>query len=132
MDPEDLRFDRLRAGTAKRIIKPGQVFSRIHVDDIASGLKAILVQEKTDSIFHFCDDEPAPPQDVIAYAAGLLGRDVPPDIPFKEANLSPMGRSFYSECKRVSNAATKKRLNWELLYPTYREGLRAILASESL
>ena len=124
-------FDRLRAGTAKRIIKPGQVFSRIHVDDIARGLHAILTLKPRGGIFHLCDDEPAPPQDVIAYAADLLGIDVPPDIPIEYAELSAMGRSFYAECKRVSNAATKERLDWHPQYPTYREGLEAILEAEA-
>ena len=123
-------FDRLRAGTARRIIKPGQVFSRIHVDDIASGLQAILKQTVQNSVLHLCDDEPAPPQDVIAYAAKLIGVEVPQGVPFSEANLSPMARSFYADCKRVSNAATKDLLGWSLRYPTYREGLKAILEAE--
>ena len=125
-------LDRVRAGTARRIIKPGQVFSRIHVDDIARGLRAILTQLPRGGIFHFCDDEPAPPQDVIAFAADLLGMDTPPDIPFEDAELSPMGRSFYAECKRVSNAATKTALSWQPRYSTYRSGLKAILAAEGV
>ncbi|MEM7768647.1 MAG: SDR family oxidoreductase [Pseudomonadota bacterium] len=123
-------FDRLRKGTARRIIKPGQVFSRVHVDDIASGLMAILAHPRPRGIYHLCDDEPAPPQDVIAHAATLLGHPTPPDLPIDQADLSPMARSFYSECKRLSNARTKAALHWTPTYPTYREGLAAILTEE--
>tara|TARA_R110002051_G_scaffold27998_11_gene66853 strand:- start:3527 stop:4426 length:900 start_codon:yes stop_codon:yes gene_type:complete len=127
-------FDRLRAGTARRIVKPGQVFSRVHVDDIASGLLALYERPeaaaRAGGVFHLCDDEPAPPQDVIAHAARLLGMDPPPDVAFEAADLSPMARSFYAECKRISNACTKAALNWRPQYPTYREGLAAILAGE--
>lgn len=121
-------FDRLLEGRTRRIIKVGQVFSRIHVDDIARGLAALLDRSELDGVFHLCDEEAAPPQDVIAFAAELLGMDVPPDIPFDSADLSPMARSFYAECKRVSNVATKQRLDWAPEYPTYRDGLAAILA----
>lgn len=127
-------FDRLREGTARRIVKPGQVFSRVHVDDIASGLLALHQRQeaaaRAGGVFHLCDDEPAPPQDVITHAAKLLGMDPPPDIPFEEAGLSPMAASFYAECKRVSNARTKAALGWRPQYPTYREGLAAILAED--
>ncbi|MEZ6000348.1 SDR family NAD(P)-dependent oxidoreductase [Hyphomonas sp.] len=127
-------FDRLREGTARRIVKPGQVFSRVHVDDIASGLLALHQRPeaaaRAGGVFHLCDDEPAPPQDVIAHAADLLGMAPPPEIPIEEAGLSAMALSFYAECKRVSNARTKAALNWRPKYPTYREGLAAILAGE--
>jgi len=123
-------LDRIRDGTARRIIKPGQVFSRIHVDDIASGLEALMKRPDMHGVFHLCDDEPAPPQDVTAYAADLLGVAPPPEIAFEEAELSTMARSFYSDCKRVSNARAKAALGWRPAYPTYREGLRAILAAE--
>ena len=123
-------FDRLRGGGARRIVKPGQVFSRIHVDDIASGLRALILAEKA-GIFHICDDEAAPPQDVIAYAAGLLEVPPPPEIPFERAELSPMARSFYSECKRVSNAKIKAATGWRPLYRTYRDGLQTILREET-
>ncbi|WP_375208717.1 SDR family NAD(P)-dependent oxidoreductase [Hyphomonas jannaschiana] len=127
-------FDRLREGTARRIVKPGQVFSRVHVDDIASGLLALHQRPeaaaRAGGVFHLCDDEPAPSQDVIAHAAKLLGMDPLPDVPFDEAGLSPMARSFYAECKRISNARTKAALSWRPQYPTYREGLAAILAGE--
>ncbi len=118
-------FDRLARGKARRIIKPGHVFSRIHVDDIARGLRALL-SSTAYGAFNLCDDLAAPPQDVIAYAANLLGLQPPPEIPFEAADLSPMGRSFYSECKRVSNARLKAATGWRPAYPTYREGLTAI------
>ena len=118
-------FDRLRTGKARRIVKPGQVFSRAHVDDIADGLKAILRTGQT-GVFNLCDDEAAPPQDVIAHAAGLLNQAPPPEIAFAEAQLSEMGKSFYAECKRVSNARLKAATGWQPKFPTYREGLAAI------
>lgn len=122
-------FDRLRAGEGRRIVKPGQVFSRIHRDDIVSGLLASLDQPRAGGIYNLCDDEPAPPQDVIEYAARLLGVAVPPDLPFDALGLSPATRRFYAENKRVSNALAKAELGWRPQYPTYREGLAAILAA---
>ncbi len=119
-------LERVQAGKARRIVKPGQVFSRIHVDDIASGLNALLNSGALGA-FNLCDDEAAPPQDVIEFAAGLLGVSPPPEIRFQEADLTPMGRSFYTECKRVANARIKAATGWRPKYPTYREGLRAIL-----
>ncbi|MFN3609738.1 MAG: SDR family oxidoreductase [Hyphomonas sp.] len=124
-------FDRLREGTAQRIVKPGQVFSRIHVDDIASGLEALMQRPEATGVFHLCDELPAPPQDVITCAAELLGIQPPPEIPFEAADLSPMAASFYAECKRVSNARAKAALGWTPAYPTYKEGLAAILAAET-
>ena len=124
-------FDRLRDGTAQRIIKPGQVFSRVHVDDIASGLAALVQRPDASGVFHLCDDLSAPPQDVTAFAAELLGMAPPPDIPFEDAQLSEMAASFYAECKRVANARAKAALGWRPAYPTYREGLRAIFAAET-
>jgi len=123
-------FARLRDGKAKRIVKPGQVFSRVHVDDIASGLRAIVTSETTSGVLHLCDDHPAPPQDVIAHAAELIGLDIPPDQPFETADLSDMARSFYSECKRIANGRTKSVLDWTPQYPDYRAGLAAIRAAE--
>ena len=125
-------FDRLRAGTAKRIVKPGHLFSRCHVDDIVSGLLGVVNKkaQKT-SIFHLCDNEPAPPQDVIVHAAKMLGVEPPPEQHFETAELSEMARSFYSECKRVSNSITKNALAWQPQYPSYREGLEAILQEEA-
>ena len=122
-------FDRLRAGEGRRIVKPGQVFSRIHLDDIVSGLLASLDQPRAGGIYNLCDDEPAPPQDVMEYAARLLGVPVPPDLPFDALGLSPATRRFYAENKRVSNALAKAELGWRPQYPTYREGLAAILAA---
>lgn len=118
-------FERLQKGTARRIVKPGHVFSRAHVDDIAGGLKALLMSGST-GVFNLCDEEAAPPQDVIAYAAHLMGITPPPEIAIEDADLSPMGASFYAECKRVSNARLKAATGWRPRYPTYREGLRAI------
>lgn len=119
-------IDNLKAGTARRIIKAGQVFNRIHVEDIAAALEAGVAGRGTHSIYNVTDDEPAPPQDVIAFAARLLGMPVPPDVPFEAAELSPMGASFYAENKRVANARMKGDLGVTLAYPTYREGLAAI------
>lgn len=117
----------LREGTARRIIKPKQVFNRIHVDDIANVLDAaIKASTSKHMIFNVTDDEPAPPQDVVEFAARLLGLPVPPDIPFETAPLSPMGLSFYGENKRVANTRIKAELGVTLLYPTYREGMTAI------
>ena len=123
-------FDRLREGTAQRIVKPGQVFSRVHVDDIATGLLALARHPEARGVFHLCDDEPAPPQDVTEYAARLIGLSPPPEVRFEDAGLSPMAASFYAECKRVSNARAKAALGWRPQHPTYREGLAAVLAAE--
>ncbi|MGU9980757.1 SDR family oxidoreductase [Phreatobacter sp. HK31-P] len=114
-------------GTARRIIKPGQVFNRIHVDDIAQAVLACFAH-RYDGILNVTDDEPSPPQDVVAYAAELLGLPVPPDIPFEESGLSPMGRSFYGECKRVSNKKLKAELSVNLLHPNFTVALRALAA----
>lgn len=122
-------FDKLRAGTARRVIKPGQVFNRIHVEDIAR-VTALAAEQRLEGTFNLSDDEPAPPQDVIAHAAGLIGMDVPPDLPFETAEMTPMQRSFYRDNKRVSNRAIKSALGVDLLYPTYRDGLAQILESE--
>ena len=120
-------IDNLRAGTARRIIKPGQVFNRIHVEDIGGAVARALMRNGPLSIFNLTDDEPCPPQDVVTYAAGLLGITPPPEIPFEAADLSPMGRSFYGENKRVSNAKIRSELGYRFRYPTYREGLKACL-----
>lgn len=124
-------FDKLRAGTATRVVKPGQVFSRVHVEDIAAGLLALFQRPEATGVFHLCDDLPAPPQDVTAYAAGLLGLSPPPEVRIEDAGLSPMAASFYAECKRISNARAKAALGWHPKYPTYREGLAAVLAAEA-
>jgi nucleoside-diphosphate-sugar epimerase len=121
-------FERLREGTAQRVVKPGQIFSRIHVDDIAAALRASIARPAPGRAYNLADDEPAPPQDVVAFAAGLLGVAVPPEVPIEAAGLSPMARSFYAESKRVSNRRMKQELRVTLAYPDYRAGLRAIHA----
>lgn len=124
-------FAKVRAGTARRIVKPGQVFSRIHVEDIAQVLEASIAQPNPGAIYNLCDDDPAPPQDVIAHAAELLGMPLPPEIPFDEAEMTPMARSFYAESKRVRNDRIKTELGVVLKYPDYRSGLRALLLDEA-
>jgi len=126
-------LDAVRAGTARRIVKPGQVFSRIHVEDIATVLEASMAQRNPGAIYNVCDDEPAPPQDVVAYAAALLGQPAPPDVPFREAagTMSEMALSFYDDNKRVSNRRIKDELGVRLAYPDYRSGLKALLAARS-
>ncbi len=123
-------FAALRAGTAQRVDKPGQVFSRIHVDDLASVLIASIARPRPGAIYNVCDDEPAAPDSVIAHAASLLGLPAPPLVPFAAAGLSPMARSFYDDNKRVSNALLKEELGVALRHPNYRAGLAAILAAE--
>lgn len=125
-------FEKVRSGKARRIIKPGQIFSRIHRDDIAAALLASIERPRPGGVYNLCDDLPAPPEEVIAYAARLLGLPPPPEEPFETAEMTPMARSFYSESKRVANRRIKRELGVELAYPTYREGLTAILAAEEL
>ncbi|EIM24683.1 SDR family oxidoreductase [Microvirga lotononidis] len=116
-------------GTAKRIVKPGQVFNRIHTADIAQVLMASMERPSRNAVYNVADDEPGPPQDVIAHAAELLGREPPPEVPFDEADQTPMARAFYADNKRVRNTRIKTELGVALRYPTYREGLRALLDS---
>ena len=123
-------LDRVRDGTAHGIIKPGQVFSRIHVDDIASALAASINRPRAGASYNLCDDLPAPSHEVNAFAARLLGQPPPTPIAFEDADLSPAARRFWSENKRVSNALARAELGWRPAYPTYREGLTAILAAE--
>jgi nucleoside-diphosphate-sugar epimerase len=125
-------FAKLMAGKARRIVKPGQVFSRIHVEDIATVLEASIDRRNPGAIYNVCDDEPAPPQDVLGYGAELLGLPVPAEVPFDEAGMTPMARSFYGENKRVRNLRIKKELGVTLAYPDYRVGLRAVKAAEDL
>lgn len=120
---------KLRAGTANRLVKPGQVFNRIHVDDIAGVLMASLAQPRQGAVYNVTDDEPGPPQDVITFAAELAKLEPPPEIPFEQAKLSPMATSFYGESKRVSNALVKREFGYAFRYPTYREALRALAAA---
>lgn len=119
-------LDEVRAGTARRIVKPGQLFSRIHVEDIATVLQASMERPAPGTVYNVCDDEAAPPQDVVAFACGLLGAAVLPEIPFEQATLSPMAQSFWADNRRVRNDRIKKDLGVALRFPTYREGLRAL------
>lgn len=125
-------LDQVRAGTARRFAKPGQIFSRIHVEDLAAVLAASLAHPTPGAIYNVCDDEPALQADVVAYAAELLGRPVPPLEPFEtaRASLSDMALSFYRDSKRVRNARMKEALGVRLTYPTYREGLAALAAAK--
>jgi len=121
-------FEKVRQGTARRIVKPNQVFSRVHVEDIARVLEASIERPDPGAAYNVCDNAPAPPEDVIAFAAELLGRPVPPEVPFDEAEMSAMARSFYAESKRVDNRRIREELGVELAYPDYRTGLTALLA----
>lgn len=122
-------FDRLREGRARRITAPGQVFSRIHVDDLAAALAASIARPRAGGVYNICDDEPAPNSDVIAHAARLLGMAPPPEVALADARLPPSAMRFYAESKRVANALAKAELGWRPGHPTYREGLAAILAA---
>lgn len=126
------QLEGLRRGTAKRIVKPGQVFCRIHVDDIAAVLEASIARPHPGAIYNVADDEPAPPQEVVSYAATLLGQAPPPEIPFDAAQMTPMAASFYADNRRVRNDRIKHELGVQLRYPTYREGLRALARQLSL
>ncbi len=123
-------LDTVRAGKAKRIYKEGQVFSRMHVDDIAAALEASIDTPHAYGVYNLADDEPAPPQDVVEYACGLLGVEPPPLTPIENADMSPMAKSFYADNKRVSNTRMKEALLPVLAYPTYHEGLRRIFEEE--
>lgn len=118
----------LASGTARRIVKPGQTFNRIHVADIAAVIEASLARPRPGGIYNVTDNEPAPPQDVVAFAAKLCGVEPPLEIPFERAELSPMAKSFYLENRRVRNALIREELGVTLAYPTYREGLAALRA----
>jgi nucleoside-diphosphate-sugar epimerase len=120
-------LDTVRSGRGRRIVKPGQVFSRIHIDDIVAIVDASMAKPRNGAAYNCCDDEAAPPQDVIAFACELLGEPVPPDVPYATADLSEMARSFYRDNKRVSNARIKEELGVTLRWPTYRDALRAML-----
>lgn len=120
-------FDKLKAGIARRINKDNQVFSRIHVEDIASVLEASMAHPRAGAIYNVADDEPAAPGEVTAYAAELMGVPPPPEVDFEEADLTPMARSFYEGSRRIGNERIKSELGVKLRYPTYREGLAALL-----
>lgn len=123
-------ISKLRAGTATRLVKPGQVFNRIHVDDIAGVLMASIERPRAGAVYNVTDDEPAPPQDVVGFAAEVAGLAPPPETPFDPARLSPMAASFYGENKRVSNALVKRELGYAFRYPDYRQALRDLAAMD--
>lgn len=121
------QLESLRKGKARRLHKPGQVFSRIHVDDIAKVLEASMANPSLERAYNVCDDDPSDPAEVVTHAAELLGVEPPPLVPFEEAELSPMARSFYDDNKRVCNRRIKEELGVRLDYPDYRSGLSALL-----
>jgi nucleoside-diphosphate-sugar epimerase len=123
-------FDRLREGRSRNLVKPGQVFSRIHVEDIASALEASILRPHAGRAYNLCDDEPAPPHVLNAFACDLMGVEPPPTVPYDETTLPPMARRFWSENKRVSNARAKAELGWRPAFASWREGLSAIYAQE--
>ncbi|MEQ5775745.1 SDR family oxidoreductase [Thalassospira sp. NFXS8] len=120
-------LETVRSGRARRIVKPGQVFSRIHVEDIAQTVLASIARPHAGAAYNVCDDDAAPPQDVIAYACGLLGMDPPAEENFETAVLSPMAASFYEDNKRVENTRIKRELGVNLRYNSYQAGLQALL-----
>ena len=122
-------FEKVLNGTARRIIKPGQVFSRIHAEDIAQVLAASIARPDPGAVYNVCDDDPAPPEEVLSHAAALLGLPPPPAEDFATAEMTPMARSFYADSKRVANARLKDELGVTLRYPDYRSGLAALLAA---
>ena len=125
--PERNALLQIARGEARRILKPGQVFNRIHVGDIAQAIDAAFARN-AEGIFNVTDDEPTPPADPIVFAAQLLGRDPPPEIRFEDAapSMSPMAQSFWQDCRRVRNDKLKRELGVTLNYPTYQEGLNAL------
>jgi len=122
-------FEKVRNGTARRIVKPGQLFSRIHVDDIAQVIAASIARPDPGAVYNVCDDDPAPPEDVLAHAAQLLGLPPPPEEDWATADMTPMARSFYAESKRVRNDRIKRDLGVRLIHSDYRSGLGALLAA---
>ena len=122
-------FEKVRDGTARLILKPGQVFSRIHVEDVAGVLAASMARPMPGAVYNICDDDPAPPEDVLSYAAQLLGLPEPPGVAYDQAEMTEMARSFYAENKRVRNDKIKRDLGYALRYPDYRAGLRGLLAA---
>ena len=125
--PRRNALETVKSGRARRIIKPGQMFGRIHVDDIVQVLKASIARPNPGAIYNVADDEPAPPQDVIAFAADLLGVEPPPEVLFEEADISEAARSFYADNRRVANGRIRNELGVHLKHPNYRAGLRSIL-----
>ncbi|MCG8441136.1 MAG: SDR family NAD(P)-dependent oxidoreductase [Caulobacterales bacterium] len=129
--PERSALDRVRSGTARRIVKPGLVFNRIHVADIAAALALSMQKPEPGLVVNLADDKPAPPQDVTVEACRLLGRRPPPETPFESAGLTGMAAEFFAESKRCSNARAKARLGWRPSYRSYREGLAACRQAEA-
>jgi nucleoside-diphosphate-sugar epimerase len=125
-------LDLVRQGRARRIDRPGHVFSRIHVLDLVAVLNASMAHPAPGAVYNVCDDEPAQAGDVVSYASMLLGLPPPPLVPFETAGLSPLAASFYDDNKRVANRRIKTELGVRLNYPSYREGLAAILADEGV
>jgi nucleoside-diphosphate-sugar epimerase len=123
-------IDSVRTGTARRIDKPGHVFNRVHVDDIVQTLVASMNKPNPGSVYNVADDMPAPSHEVIAFACNLIGREPPPLIPFDQADVAPIVRSFYKDNKRVRNDKIKRELDVNLLYPDYHSGLQACLEVE--
>jgi nucleoside-diphosphate-sugar epimerase len=124
-------FDKLASGTASRINKNGQVFSRIHVEDIANVLEASIARPRAGAIYNVADDEPAAPGDIVAHAAEMIGVEPPPEVDFEDADLSPMARTFYEGSRRIANDLIKSELGVKLRYPTFREGLAALRPADS-
>jgi nucleoside-diphosphate-sugar epimerase len=124
-------FDRLRAGTARRVRKPGQVFNRIHEEDAARGFLASMARPRPGGVYTLCDDEPSPADEVVDWAAARLGLPPPPEVDWTDPEVSDEMRRFYRDSKRLSNARAKAELGWRPLYPGYREGLEAVLSAES-
>ncbi|MCV2867326.1 SDR family oxidoreductase [Defluviimonas sp. WL0002] len=123
-------FEKVKNGTARRIIRENQFFSRIHVDDIAAVLAASIARPDPGAVYNVADNDPAPPEDVLTEAARLLDLPQPPEVAFEDAEMTPLARSFYAESKRVRNDRIRRELGVELAYPDYRAGLRALLAAE--
>jgi nucleoside-diphosphate-sugar epimerase len=124
-------FSQIARGEARRIVKTGQIFNRVHVEDIAQAIDAAFARGAS-GVFNVADDEPSPPGDALVFAAELLGVPPPPEIPYEEAaaSMSPLAKSFWQDCRRVCNDKLKRELGVTLLYPTYREGLRALFEAE--
>jgi nucleoside-diphosphate-sugar epimerase len=123
-------FSKVKSGLARRVIKKNQLFSRIHVEDIAQTLNASILEPNPGAIYNVCDDYPAPPEDVISYAAHLLGLPNPPKVKFEDAIMTDMARSFYLESKKVRNNKIKNELGVLLKYPNYKVGLKALIKEE--
>ena len=121
-------IDRLRDGSARLVRKPGQVFNRIHVDDVVSGLFASMARPAPGAAYTLADDEPAPADVVMAWAANRLGLPLPDEVDWSDPSVSDAMRRFYLDSKRLSNARAKAALGWRLRYPTYREGLEGLIA----